>query len=131
MKDLKNLFVPYTQALELKELGFDEPCITYYYEDTHKIRTGLSIHIDNGWTYSGTKRLETTLASTFSQAFDFFREKYNLLGCTQYFTGGYYCYTINDMKDTKESNRLFTEFSSFKEAELACLEKLIEIVKNK
>ena len=76
------------------------------------------------------KRLETTLAPTFSQAFRFFREKYNLLGCSQYFTGGYYCYTINDMKDTKESNRLFTEFSSFKEAELACLEKLIEIVKS-
>lgn len=59
-----------------------------------------------------------------------FREKYKLSGTPQYFTGGYYCYTINDMKDTKESNRLFTEFETYEEAELECLKKLIEIVKN-
>jgi hypothetical protein len=23
-------FIPYEQALELKELGFDEPCLAYY-----------------------------------------------------------------------------------------------------
>ncbi len=60
-----------------------------------------------------------------------FRKKYKLSGTPQYFTGGYYCYTINDMKDTEKSNRLFTEFESYEEAELACLNKLIEIVKNK
>lgn len=37
-------FIPYKQALELKELGFDEPCFTYYFEDTREIRTGLSFH---------------------------------------------------------------------------------------
>jgi hypothetical protein len=35
------------------------------------------------------------------------------------------------MKDTKESNRLFTEFENYEEAELACLKKLIELVKKK
>jgi hypothetical protein len=64
-----------------------------------------------------------------SMALRWFREKYKLLGTPQYFTGGFYCYTINDMKDTKKSNRLFTEFESFEEAELACISKLIEIVK--
>jgi hypothetical protein len=60
-----------------------------------------------------------------------FREKYKLLGTPQYFTGGFYCYTINDMKDTEKSNRLFTEFETHEEAELACLNKLIEITKTK
>jgi len=55
-----------------------------------------------------------------------FREKYNLSGTPQYFTNGFYCYTINDMKDTKKSNRLFTEFETYEEAELECLKKLIE-----
>ena len=28
---MENEFIPYEQALALKELGFDEPCIGYYY----------------------------------------------------------------------------------------------------
>jgi hypothetical protein len=112
-------FVPYKLAVKLKELGFDEPCFTYYYEDTGKIRTGLSIHIHNGWTYSGTKRLETTLAPTFSQSFRWFREKYDLnyviVKAESWF------YTINGC-NTQEG------FNTYKEAELACLTKLIKIV---
>ena len=27
---MKREFVPYEQALELKELGFDEPCLSFY-----------------------------------------------------------------------------------------------------
>jgi len=26
-------FVPYKQSLQLKELGFDEPCFTWYWDD--------------------------------------------------------------------------------------------------
>jgi hypothetical protein len=114
-------FVPYQEALELKELGFDEPCFGYF--DNMIIK---------GWLFDTSIKTETLLfAPTFSQAFRFFREKYKLSGTPQYFTGGHYCYTINDMKDTKKSNRLFTEFELYEEAELACLNKLIEIVKNK
>ena len=68
-------------------------------------------------------------APTFSQAFRWFRDRHQLSEPSQYFKGGYYCYTINDMKDTQESNRLFTEFENYEEAELACLIKLIEIAR--
>ena len=105
-------FVPYELAVKLKALGFDEPCIA-----THGYLE-LYINTDDG-------HLKAPL---YRQAFRWFREKYKLSGTTQYFTGGYYCYTINDMKDTKESNRLFTEFKTYEEAELTCLTKLIEIV---
>jgi hypothetical protein len=27
---MENEFIPYEQALALKELGFDEPCLAYY-----------------------------------------------------------------------------------------------------
>ena len=30
---MKKEFVPYEQSLALKELGFDEPCLTYYFSD--------------------------------------------------------------------------------------------------
>ena len=28
---MENEFIPYEQALSLKELGFDEPCLAFYY----------------------------------------------------------------------------------------------------
>lgn len=31
--NLENEFIPYEQALTLKELGFDEPCFSYYKND--------------------------------------------------------------------------------------------------
>jgi hypothetical protein len=115
-------FIPYEQALALKELGFNEPCLGFYriFSDGD-----IELLINSN---SNMRHLE---APTFLQAFRFFRKKYKLSGTPQYFTGGYYCYTINDMKDTEKSNRLFTEFESYEEAEIACLEKLIEIVKSK
>jgi hypothetical protein len=107
-------FIQYEQALALKELGFNEPCFAWYGP------TGIF----NDWDKTDT------IAPLYQQAFRWFREKHKLSGTPQYFTGGFYCYTINDMKDTEKSNRLFTEFETHEEAELACLIKLIEIVKN-
>jgi hypothetical protein len=71
-------FVSYEIALKLKELGFDEPCFTYYYNISGKIRTGIVVNINNAWTYAGTKKLGTTLAPLYQQVFRWFREKYGL-----------------------------------------------------
>ena len=129
---MKKEFVTYELAVKLKSLGFDEPCFGYYYtlngKDWKFAEKNEYYRLDDEISIGGKFSL---LAPTFSQAFRWFREKYNLLGAPQYFTGGFYCYTVNDMKDTKESNRLFTEFETFEEAELACLDKLIEIVESK
>jgi hypothetical protein len=122
-------FIPYQEALELKQLGFDEPCFGSWEVEKTNIPT---------YTHSVTKFYKNsdhptgkTSAPTYSQCFRFFREKRGLLGTPQYFTEGFYCFTINDMKDTPESNRLFTEFYTYKEAEKACLVELIKIVKEK
>jgi len=136
---MKDLFVSYEQALQLKELGFDEPCITYYYEDSKTIRTGLSIHINNGWTYSGTKRLETTLAPLKQQAFRWFREKHNLLHDIAFFREdkrtkkGYwhkiYKWNADMVKREIISNNSY--FYTYEETEMACIDELIELVKKK
>ncbi len=115
---MKKEFVPYAPSVRLKAIGFDEPCMGYY-------TYGEFIYSNH--TNNEMQRFRYA-APTFSQAFRWFRENYNLLGAPQYFIGGFYCYTVNDMKDTKESNRLFSEFETYEEAELACLTKLIEIV---
>ena len=136
-------FVPCEIATDLKELGFDEPCFTYYYHDSGRIRTGLSIHIHNGWTYKGTKRLETTLAPTFSQCFKFFREKHNWQHSIEPTADQHshqlgYNYWIWNYKTSEEHHTMPKnrptgdwEYETYEEAELACLEKLIEIVKTK
>ena len=120
-------FIPYEQALALKELGFNRKTLAQYntYQGNEWI---LTFNFSEEGQYTGNGG--PCVAPTFSQVFRWFREKHKLSGTPQYFTGGYYCYTINDMKDTEKSNRLFTEFETYEEAELACLIKLIEIVRN-
>ena len=123
-------FIPYEQAVDLESIGFDiRP--DFVNQTSLYNKEGIRImYINYGVMGSGLDE-GYIYAPTFSQAFRWFREKCKLSGTPQYFTGGYYCYTINDMKDTEKSNRLFTEFETYEEAELACLKKLIEIVKNK
>jgi hypothetical protein len=113
-------FLPYEQALELKELGFDEPCFTWYWDD---------IGMYNGLEFGNhNKKLNIVSAPTFSQAFRWFREKY-----------GYYPLIEMNEQFKKWLSRFCNidgsicaigVHSTYEEAELACLIKLIEIVKN-
>ena len=143
-------FIPYEQAVHLRELGFNELCIGQY---DRSIESGITIVTDGARIYNNG-------APTFSQAFRWFREKTitNLV--------------INDRGDSiqgmltllpliylnsyeihviKESDTQFVNHvsgqnipfygaarhkyhayaTSYEEAELDCLKKLIEIAKNK
>jgi hypothetical protein len=42
---MKNEFIPYEQALELKKLGFDEPCLAFY---NGKFLESTDYDFDNG-----------------------------------------------------------------------------------
>lgn len=117
-------FIPYEQALELKGLGFEEPCFGAWAESELFIPEKQNPSVQS---LSNNQ----CLSPLYQQVFRFFREKYCLVGVAQYFIEGYYCYTVNDMKNTEKSNRLFTEFETYEEAEHACLLKLIELAKQK
>jgi hypothetical protein len=110
-------FIPYEQALELKELGFDEPCFGYF--DNTQVK---------GWLFDTKIKAETLLfAPTYSQAFRFFRDKYGLFtqpNRTIDTSGVWYYFSIA----TKRTDVCEGSFS-YEEAELACLKKLIQIVK--
>jgi len=110
-------FIPYEQALELKELGFDEECLAIY-NINEELETG---YYQNKYVIA---------APLYQQAFRWFREKHNLL------------YTIEEVweEDTEyyvveitTHNRVddFLQECTYEEAELACLKKLIELVKQK
>jgi len=130
-------FVPYEEALALKDLGFEEPCFGCYSEQKE-----LIIRVADYRSFSSNTSEDTIIrdfngykngtvsAPTFSQAFRWFREEYRLDSKPEYFLNDWYCFIINDMKGTETSRRLFTEYPSYEEAELECLKKLIEIVKD-
>jgi hypothetical protein len=141
---MKKEFIPYEQALELKELGFDEDTVAIYDQ---------------------SKELENTLFSTgfelkaplYQQAFRWLRNQYitkrsinergdyiegNFFMLPLIFPNGYEIkllkpstsYTIvggREIPFYAKPEAVYKETTeSYESAELACLKKLIEIVKN-
>jgi hypothetical protein len=120
MKD----FTLYPEALELRELGFDEPCFAVY--SFKKLRKG---------TFSNLSSTDDTiLAPTYSQAFRFFREKHGLDSWIEEISHGIdnvnKRYVFQVPTPTSHLNKVMF-FDTYEEAELACLKKLIELVKGK
>ena len=144
-------FIPYEQALELKELGFDEPCLAYYDKDGDLLGDiGINEDIDNLYRnsyfviYKDFSESEYT-APLYQQAFRWFREKHNIsysidwMSRSSEFYNGYYVHFrgINDNKINQENfivlndelpSKGYKVYKTYEEAELACLKKLIEIV---
>jgi len=130
-------FIPYQQALALKELGFDEPCFGYYEPSGDFDYIEKDIIKDFPYLAKNSEWQDLVASPTLSQVFRFFREKYNiyteiLLDQT---TQPKFCFEIYKYEDfgNYEEIRIGEWFlyRTYEEAELACLIKLIEIVKNK
>ncbi len=135
-------FIPYQEALALKELGFDEPCFVYWVFDGVEITFSTS-HNKNGWSMIGfknnqmTKKAGLCTAPTYQQVFRWFREKYKLHQYIKQYYGEKFYFHIEDMVFPRryeeypiEKIRNFGEQYSQEEAELECLRKLINIVKD-
>jgi hypothetical protein len=120
-------FIPYDQALELKELGFDEPCFSVYYNGEYH---------EHGIQNQFLHEKNECSAPLYQQAFRWFREKYNLQVYIDFYHKDSYFYKIKSQVGKKISNTtediilqgtpVFPR--SYKEAELECLKKLIEII---
>jgi hypothetical protein len=134
-------FVPYQQSLQLKELGFNEPCfavygylsleneslrgspshqfdkLTYLHEIREAESNDFLSFVDIINTYIG----DDVSAPTFSQAFRWFREKHGPFLLSDY--GKFPHITI--IQNLMFQNPNITH----EETELECLKKLIEIVK--
>ena len=112
-------FLQYTEALALKELGFDEPCICGYSKSNEKLEIYSRFLV--------TKDSFTVDAPTFSQAFRWFREKHGLV------------IVIKPIADKRlelgynltKNGLIMGAYTTYEKAELACLKNLIEISKNK
>lgn len=144
-------FVPYEQALALKELGFDEECFGLFVRDKSLLIKQIPNQQECEQYFGGI------LAPTFSQAFRWFREKYNLvheISWSKYKGGLNFDYDVFSLvlptddelgneddialdKSMETYDSLVKKdfrhkkSDSYEEAEFACLKKLIEIVKKK
>ena len=122
---MKKEFIPYEQALQLKELGFDEPCFGLYAPPS---KTVFLHH------YGLLRAKEQVLAPLYQQAFRWFIEKYNFVGTilgdgfNGELKGYYYSITEQEWINYYESIDDGKWYDTYEETELACLIKLIEIV---
>lgn len=138
-------FVPYELAVKLKALGFDEHelCLACWIEKDSREGGGIKLEIWNDEdTYYEVK--SSIKAPTFSKAFRWFREKYNMQSSIK-FTHSKYSFDIHFERLVNGENppvmvwHLVDSwlglnldlFDTYEEAELACLTKLIEIVETR
>jgi len=126
---MKELFVPYEQALALKELGFDEPCIGYYVGRDKEVFTSNNV-IQPPYNPEMDSKIWFR-APLYQQAFRWFREKYNLKSWIQEHTADTFIYEIRPHVLTHYKEGETYIYDNYEKAELECLKKLIEIVKNK
>ncbi len=118
-------FVPYKLALELKELGFDEPCLDFYDDNQELFYNSENkdkIHIG-----------DNVKAPLYQQAFRWFREKYNIIPNIHsvyidetHTKINFWVWFANYEENSNEE----IYYGTYEEAELECLKKLIEIVKD-
>ena len=137
-------FIPYEQALTLKELGFDEPCAACYGSYTHKT-SELFLNINNPVNIETLVREKTGFnrptfyvkTPTFSQVFRWFKEKHNLFHEIHIDKTAEpkFCFDIFQYEHFGNYDEIrigeWYLYRTQEEAELECLKKLIEIVKNK
>ena len=120
-------FIPYELALSLKQLGFDEPCLFYYY-GSNDLQSLIQIDMPRLVNHNESILGTCYSAPSYSQAFRWFREKHNLKSCIMFRTSmadneEYYDWLI------KGQEVVYRHFKTYEEAELACLVALIKIVK--
>jgi hypothetical protein len=110
-------FIPYEQALELKELGFNEGCLGYHNIDPYLPNPTFNLvkPFEHEWCLP---------APLYQQAFRWFREKHGLHHVVEYDP-------IDKVYSSLVRYDYLEDLPTYEEAELACLKKLIEIVKNK
>ena len=122
--------IPYEESVALAQIGFVQSCWHAYHdltfpskEDKHKLEI---VHNLTSYTESYAHTyVNPVLAPTYSQAFRWFREQHGL------------CLVIKPIDDKKlelgysllKNGLIMNAHLTYEGAELACLRKLIEIVK--
>lgn len=107
-------FIPYDLAKELVELGFDEKCFDVYSDVKSRL-----------W-HMPRKRTPKIL---WQQAFRFFRDNHDLNAYIERYEDKTFTYTITGDRFTEEVALDEVIWYVYEDAMIACIKKLIELVK--
>ena len=116
MNSIESNFVPYQIAVDMKSIGFDEPCFGFYRKEKLYLCDYKNVN---------EEKISIISAPLYQQVFRFFREKYTLLSFVD-IDSSYRIYCDDIKFDLDIDSRIF---KTYEEAELECLKKLIEIAK--
>jgi hypothetical protein len=137
-------FVPEGIAIALREIGFDERCMSAdWYADgkicieypeegvTNTEHDKLTKECNDDAAETGEDKIEDgATVPLYQQAFRWFREKYKLNSSILLVANGYGFYVHKDRNYTNNGES-YGVYITYKEAEQACLDKLIKICKTK
>jgi hypothetical protein len=122
---MENEFVTYNQALKLKELGFDEHCLTYF--KNGEFEYCWDEFVKNSEIQNVNNELDEYISAPLKQqAFRWFREKYSLVGLIEI---DIYEYSFL-IYDVNTDIRKFTSSTdnTYEGVESDCIDKLIELI---
>ena len=131
---MRKEFVSYEIALKLKELGFDEPCLFAYYG-----KSNLSNFKESDYELCGDRHNSSfkedgrVSAPLYQQVFRWFREKKLIILIVSSYQSrddadAYYYYQITNKYGIEETRHFKEGFFTYEKAELAGLQKMIEII---
>jgi hypothetical protein len=119
-------FIPYDRALKLKHIGFNKPCPSRWIEKSSRDGGGIELEIwnDENTVYEVKSSIGAPL---FQQAFRWFREQGFLIHFSSH-DPNRHDFFINW---SPEKSVLSDVWDTYEGMELACLDKLIEIMETK
>lgn len=137
MNNLQKHFLPYELSKELKELGFDEPCLAFYYKITKELSAPLSSWgiVNDCRNFQPSYPSLDCTAPLISQALEFLREKYRF--------HLHICFFEETLKWNVDVYKLgyqgglmsipgsMQDNDSYEQAQLAGITKAIELIKQK
>lgn len=143
---MEKQFVTFEIAKQLRDLGFDDPCLAWYYFDEEtKSYTLNSFKQEYGdkfdwWKYSELDSdvyVDNLIAPLWQQVIDWFREKHSIEISICYWSnrvvfvlgGKNYEYLIHISTDTTSRARVSEYSDSYKEVREQAILKAIEIIK--
>lgn len=124
-------FVPYDQSLQLKELGFDKGCLTYYFIGGKMSNYFKKVHRNSGLIQQKPYKFDCS-APLYQQVFDWFREWYNInpqIAFCEYSIQSCNGWSFTITNPTNQQYWI-GKYKSYEEAKLECLKFLITKIKN-
>jgi hypothetical protein len=148
MNNLEKEFIPYQEAFELKQLGFNEPCFAFYQTECNE-DSPIMVDDDKQYLISGFRTCRNSemanhyiSAPTYSQVFRWFREKCGLYSRTYIIKPfqddekeypeevwiGQICQSDLKQCVNTDNGLAINHFYTCEEAEIACLKAMINRV---